>query len=216
VLLCPDLPPGSGNPWLALINARHTSMRSTKPRRPVPPATGRCRKRLVVMILAASRTLVVVRTAGRAVITASTQTSLTSFPSAMAWATSVSVMMPAGLPVRASTTIRAVVPMCFIRYAAAATWSCWLTVVSGGRMTSATVAVTARAEIHVFRAETLAMVCFISGLLTCGLAITLCSVGVSEVIRPPGESRLRACLPAAVLLASGGWCGGGSCQVAVD
>jgi hypothetical protein len=40
--------------------------------------------------------LVVVMTAGRLVITAPTQTSLTSFPSAMAWATSVSVMMPTG------------------------------------------------------------------------------------------------------------------------
>src|SRR5215470_11924133 len=168
------------------------------------------------MILATSWTLVVVRTAGRVAITAATRTSLTSLPSAIAWATSVSVMMPAGLPARASTTRRAVVPACFIRYAAAATWSCWPTVVSGGRMTSATVAVAARAGIHVFRAETLAMVCFISGLLTCGLAITLCLVGVSEVTGPPPESRLRVCLPAAVRPARVGWCGGGSRQRAMD
>src|SRR5215472_7699133 len=168
------------------------------------------------MILATSWTLVVVRTAGRVTMTAATRTSLTSVPSAIAWATSAAVMMPTGLPVRASTTIRAVVAACFIRYAAAATWSCWLTVVSGGRMTSATVAAASRAGIHVFRAETLAMVCFISGLLTCGLAITLCLVGVSEVTGPPAQSRLRACLTAAVLPVRSDWCGGGSGQVAVD
>jgi len=45
---------------------------------------------------AASRMLVVVLTAGRVVITAWTRTSLMSFPSAIARATSASVMMPAG------------------------------------------------------------------------------------------------------------------------
>ncbi len=47
-------------------------------------------------------------------------------------------------PVCAFTTVRAVVPACFIRYAAAATWSYWPTVVSGGRMTFVTMAVAAR------------------------------------------------------------------------
>src|SRR5215469_16380835 len=93
------------------------------------------------MILAASLMLVVVVMAGRVVITASTQMSSAFFPPAMAWVMSVSVMMPVGWLVCASATIRAVVPVCFIRYVAAATWSCWPTVVSGGRRMPATVAV---------------------------------------------------------------------------
>ena len=48
---------------------------------------------------------------------------------------------PAGLRI---TTMRAVAAACFIRYAAAATWSCWLAVVSGGRMMSATLTAAAR------------------------------------------------------------------------
>jgi len=53
-------------------------------------------KCLVVIISAASRMLVVAMMAGRVVITASPQTSLMSFSSAMARAMSAAVMMPAG------------------------------------------------------------------------------------------------------------------------
>src|SRR5690242_1860718 len=88
--------------------------------------------------------LVVVVMAGRVVITAWTRTSLRSFPSAMARAMSASVMRPAGWPVCSSVTMRAVVPACFIRYAAAATWSYCPAVVSGGRIRSVTVAAAAR------------------------------------------------------------------------
>jgi len=42
--------------------------------------------------------------------------------------------------VRACRTMRALAPACFIRQAAAAAWSSWSAVVSGGRMTSATIA----------------------------------------------------------------------------
>ena len=65
------------------------------------------------MFVAASPMLVVM--AGEVVITAWTRRSLRSFPSAMARVMSASVMMPAGWPVCASVTIKAVVPACFIR-----------------------------------------------------------------------------------------------------
>jgi hypothetical protein len=62
-----------------------------------------------VMILAASRMLVVMMTAGRVVITASTRTSLRSFRSAIAWAASAAVMMPAGRRVGDGESCRACV-----------------------------------------------------------------------------------------------------------
>ena len=50
-------------------SARHMSVMSTMPTRSGPPMTGRCRKRPLVMTLAASRMLVaVLTTVGRAVI----------------------------------------------------------------------------------------------------------------------------------------------------
>ena len=88
--------------------------------------------------------LLLVVIAGRVVITAWTRTSLRSFPAAMARVMSASVMMPAGWPVCASVTMRAVVPACFIRYAAAATWSYCPAVIRGDRMRSLTVAAAAR------------------------------------------------------------------------
>src|SRR6516165_8283023 len=123
------------------------------------------------MIWAASLILVLVVRAGRMVATAPAQTSLMSFPSAMAWAMSVSVMMPTGWPVWASATRRAAVPACFIRYAAAARWSCWPTVASGGCMMSATVTVAGCGRNGDFGGAFVVMVCFISGLLTCGVAV---------------------------------------------
>src|SRR5208282_4787386 len=70
----------SSTPWSASAasgpdtsdssSTRHTSVISTMPTRPTSPTTGKCRKRLVVMTLAASRMLVVVlTTVGLAVIT---------------------------------------------------------------------------------------------------------------------------------------------------
>src|SRR5215472_9265675 len=53
---------------------------------------------------------------------------------------SASVMMPIGWPVCVWVTMRAVASARFIRYAAAPTWSFCSTVVTGGRMMSATVA----------------------------------------------------------------------------
>jgi hypothetical protein len=44
--------------WLSMSKARHTSLMWTTPRRPVSSMTSRCWKRLLVMILAASRMLV--------------------------------------------------------------------------------------------------------------------------------------------------------------
>src|SRR5215471_20397364 len=118
------------------------------------------------MIVAASRMLVLVLTAGRVVIAAWTRMSLRSFPCAMARATSAWVMMPAGWPVCAFTTMRAVVAACFIRYAAAATWSYCPAVVSGGRMTSVTVAAAARGWNGDCCAGAPVVLCFTSGLLT--------------------------------------------------
>src|SRR5262249_13720618 len=96
VLLGPGRRPGSRASLSGGINAWHTSVMATIPRMPVSPVTGRRRRCPAVMILAASVMLVVVGMAGRVVITAPTQTSLASFPSAMAWVMFVSVMMPAG------------------------------------------------------------------------------------------------------------------------
>src|SRR5262249_3096939 len=123
-----------------------------------------------VMISAASRRLVEVLMAGRVIIAAWTRTSLGFFPSAMVRATSAWVMMPAGWPVCSFTTMRAVVPACFIRYSAAATWSYCAAVVSGGRMTSVTVAATAAARERNddFCAGAPVLFCFTSGLLTSG------------------------------------------------
>src|SRR5215471_17616722 len=114
---------------------------STIPTRPESLVTGRCRKWPRVMIIAASRMLaVVLMMVGSGVIRSWIRTSFGSFPSATAWAISASVMMPTGWPVLASRTTKAVLPACFIRYAAAAAWSVSSTVVSGGRMRSAMVA----------------------------------------------------------------------------
>src|SRR6478736_5851557 len=120
------------------------------------------------MISAASRRLVVVLMAGRLIIAAWTRTSLGSFPSAIVRATSAWMMMPAGWPVCSFMTMRAVVPVCFIRYSAAATWSYSPAVVSGGRMTPVTAAVAAAAREwdDDFCAGALVMFCFTSGLLT--------------------------------------------------
>ena len=80
-------------------------------------------------------------TVGLGVINSWIRTSFGSFPSATVWTMSASVMMPMGRLVSwPSRTTSAVAPACLIRYAAAATWSFWSTVVSGGRMTSPTVA----------------------------------------------------------------------------
>jgi hypothetical protein len=51
---------------------------------------------------------------------------------------------------------------------------------------------------------------------TCGLAITLCSVGVGTVTRPLTESRSRVSWLVRGFPARGGWCGGGGLQVAVQ
>jgi len=147
----------------AVFSAWHTSVMSITPRRPAASATGRWRRCLAVMMVAASRMLVVVVTAGRVIVTAWTRTSLGSFPFAIARAMSAWVMMPVGWPVCASVTMRAVVPACFIRYAAAATWSYCPAVVGGGRMMSVTVAAAARGLGGGFRAGAVVVVCFISG-----------------------------------------------------
>jgi len=68
------------------------------------------------MIVAASRMVIApLRTAGSVVIKSLILTSLASLPPVTAWATSVSVMMPAGQFACSSMTTRAVVPACFIR-----------------------------------------------------------------------------------------------------
>src|SRR6516162_10005236 len=60
---------GSSAASVTLSSALHTSVMSTIPTRPASPMTGRCRKRPLVMTLAASRMLAVVRTTvGSAVI----------------------------------------------------------------------------------------------------------------------------------------------------
>ncbi len=79
-------------------------------------------------------------TVGSVVIRSRIRTSFTSFRSATARTMSASVIRPSGrLACSSSTTTRAVAPACFIRYAAAATWSSGFTVDSAGRMTSAAV-----------------------------------------------------------------------------
>jgi hypothetical protein len=68
------------------------------------------------MTFAVSQTLVVVlTTVGRLLISSQIRVLFASFPSAAAWAMSVSVMMPIGRSLQASRTIRAVAPVCFIR-----------------------------------------------------------------------------------------------------
>src|SRR5690349_3347719 len=113
-------------------------------------------------------------------------------------------------------TIRDVVPVCFIRYAAAATWSCRLTVVSGGCMTSAAVAAAACGSNGGFCVETLVITCSISGLLTCRVVIMLCSVGVGAFTRPLAVFWSWVCWQIRGLPTRGGWRGGSGLEVAVD
>src|SRR5690242_21852638 len=93
------------------------------------------------MVLAASRILVTAgMAAGRAVRRSWIRVLFTSMPSATARAISASVITPiGGLPGRAPSTTMAADPACFIRYAAAATWSYSPTVTGEGRVMSATV-----------------------------------------------------------------------------
>ena len=115
----------------------------TMPTRPTSPIPGKCRKRPLVMTLAASRMLAAVLTTCRVSRHRELHRSgrrSGSLPSATAREMSASVMMPTGAPVCPWVTMRAVASARFIRKATAATWSSWLTVVTGGCMTSATVA----------------------------------------------------------------------------
>src|SRR6516165_8865116 len=61
---------------------------------------------------------------------------------------------------------------------------------------AATVAVAGGGWTRDFGTGTPVLVCFISGLLTCGMVITLCSVGVGTVTGLLAESRSRVCWPA--------------------
>src|SRR5689334_9120794 len=179
---------------------------SITPRRPVSPATGRWRYWLAVMILAASWRLVVVVTAGRVVIAAWTRASLRSFPAAMARVMSAWVMMPASWPVCASTTMRAVVPVCFIRYAAAARWSYCPAVVRGDRITSVTAAVAAGGRSGGVGAGAAVVVWFMAGLLACWVAIMGVLGGCGRGRQAAGRV-LAGCwrgFPAGVLVGAGG------------
>src|SRR5215813_12907659 len=119
-------------------SAPQTSAMSTIPIQPVPSATGNCRKPPFTMVRAASRILAA---AGRAVSRSWFRVLFTSMPSATAQAISASVITPiGGLPGWAPSTGKAADPACFIRYAAAATWSYSPTVAGEGRVMSATVA----------------------------------------------------------------------------
>ncbi len=101
--------------------------------------TGRCRKRPVIMVLAASRMLAVaLMTLRRVAISSWIRTASGSLPSAINWTRSASVMRPTGRLVCASTSTRAVTPLRLIRYAAAATWSFRSTVVTAECIMSAT------------------------------------------------------------------------------